>query len=82
MYGSPPPPVAATTLPRPEVVVNHRESQGAHSIDVVVSRPGSGEPKQYRGESTSFQGAVKGVVERIFDDPHSAEFIRNPREGA
>jgi hypothetical protein len=56
------------TLPRPDVTV----STGEDGTAVVISR--GGKAHSHSG------GTVKEVIEKILDDPRSAEWIARPGE--
>jgi len=62
-------------LPRPTVTSESSEVNGSHKISVTVRRDGARE-KTYVGASTSVAGAARELVEKIFDDPGSTEFVR------
>jgi hypothetical protein len=59
-----------------DVSVEHPYS-GQTRISVTAKRDGSnrGNPKQWVGEASSTEGAVKEVVKKIFSDRSSGEFI-------
>jgi hypothetical protein len=60
-----------TDLPRPDVTVTHNEDDG--KSHVVISRDGKG--KSYEITGTSPDDKIKGVVEKIIQDPHTLEWI-------
>lgn len=62
-------------LPRPDVTVNKSHQEGT---DVVISR--DGKAKSYSSEKPhGSNDGVKEIVEKILNDPHSAEWLPNKR---
>lgn len=68
---------AMTVLPRPTVNVTptvERDSTApAGSVDVVISR--DGKAKSYQADGSSVTEVVKDAVEKILNDPHTAEWL-------
>ena len=63
-------------LPRPDVNVTHTDDGKSH---VVVSREGKG--RTYVVEGVNPDEKVKGVVEKILNDPYTIEWLPNkPRD--
>jgi len=63
-----------TTLPPPKIDVTHSTAGSDQTVDVVVSREGTGTARSYRGVAPSVGAAVKEVIEKIFADPGSREY--------
>lgn len=60
-------------LPRPDVSVTSSETDGAHKVDLVVSR--DGKAKSYAGAGPGRDAATRDVVEKLLADPHTAEWL-------
>lgn len=63
------------SLPKPTVTAEGTQEGTAHRIDVTVSREGA-KTRTYTGVGSSPAGAARELVEKMLDDPTSAEFIR------
>lgn len=68
-------PIAATTLPRPEVKTNPVFEPGVSDaqVDITISRESTS--RTYRGRGASQVDAVSDAVGKAIADPISAEWI-------
>lgn len=64
-----------TDLPRPTVTAESSQDGGTHKIDVTVSRE-AGKARGYSDVGSSVAGAARDLVEKLLDDPTSAEFVK------
>lgn len=62
-------------LPRPKIEVNSKEDLTGHTVDVVISRDNKAKSYSGGGAGVSRNDATRDVVEKILNDPHSAEWI-------
>lgn len=63
------------SLPRPTVTSKSSQDGDAHSISVTITRE-SGKGRVYTGVGSSVSGAARDLVEKMLEDPHSAEFVK------
>lgn len=63
------------TLPRPTVTSESTQENGVYNIKVQVTRE-EGKTRVYTGVGTSTAGAARELVENIFEDHNSAEFVK------
>lgn len=63
------------SLPRPTVTAESTQEGTATRIDVTVTRE-AGKERTYVGVGSTPAGAAREVVEKLLNDPHSAEFVK------
>lgn len=73
--------IAAVDLPQPNVDVTiadtlspDGQTVSGKQVDVVLSR--DGKARSYSSVGSGAAEAVKGVVEKILDDHHTAEYVK------
>jgi len=63
-----------TDLPRPDISVTTGDlGNGYFAVNITVSR--DGRVRGYSGTASSSAGAIKEVVEKMLDDPYTAEWL-------
>jgi len=66
-----------TDLPPPDVNVTSVETDTSE-VNIIVSRKddsGEDRGRKYTGVSTSTNGAIKDAVEKLLNDPYTAEWL-------
>jgi len=62
-------------LPAPDISVDHANASSTTHV-IVVTAKRDGKSRTWTGEGSTVNEAVKGVVEKIFADPRSGEFMK------
>jgi hypothetical protein len=66
-----------TTLPQPEISVEATpEGTASSSRDVAITASRDGKSRIWSGTGGTIPEAVKGAVEKMLSDPHTAEYVK------